>query len=129
MTPVRLLLWAALVLALAACGAAAPPTPVPPPTLDPLAEGRRMHLIWCSGCHAVEAGAPAGLGPNLAGVATLAAANPDGLSAEAWLRREILDPNAVTTEGYPPGLMPLIYGQSLSAEQLDALVAFLLTLE
>lgn len=121
----RALLVVALLLALAACGAAAPPTPAP----DPAAEGRRLFVIWCSACHAVEPGAPAAIGPNLAGVAALAAANPDGLSAAAWLRREILDPNAAITQGYAPGLMPTTYGQTLRPDQLDALVAYLLTLE
>ncbi len=122
MIRIRTLVWLTLLLALAACGAAAPAD-------DPVAQGRRLFAIWCSGCHAVEAGAPAGIGPNLAGVAGRAAANPDGLDAAAWLRRETLNPNVAIAEGYAPGLMPATYGESLRPEQIDALVAYMLTLE
>lgn len=116
--------WTMLLFALVACGAAGPSDPA-----DPVADGRRLFGLWCSGCHAVEAGAPAGAGPNLAGVATRAAANPDGLGAEEWLRRETVMPNAAITPGYQPGVMPGDYGQRLRPEQIDALVAFMLTLE
>ncbi|HMQ30587.1 MAG TPA: cytochrome c [Chloroflexaceae bacterium] len=115
--------WLALLLALAACGAAAPGTPA-----DPAAEGQRLFALWCSGCHGVEPGVPDTLGPNLAGVATRAAANPDGLSAADWLYRETATPNATIAPGYSPGLMPA-YEQSLRPDQLDALVAYMLTLE
>lgn len=117
------LLYTVLLIVLAACGAAQPDG------TDPAAEGRRLFAIWCSGCHAVEAGAPDGAGSNLAGVAGRAAANADGLSAEEWLRRETVAPNAALTPGYPAGLMPGDYGQRLRPEQLDALVAYMLTLE
>ncbi len=110
--------------ALVACGAAqAPATP------DPTAGGKRLYTMWCIACHAVQADAPGGAGPNLAGVATRAAANPDGLSAAAWLRRELVNPNAVLTQGYRPGFMPTSYGQTLRPDQLDALVAYMLTLQ
>jgi mono/diheme cytochrome c family protein len=118
-------LFAALLITLAACGAAAQPDTTP----DPAAEGRRLFTIWCSGCHAVAADAPAGIGPSLAGVAGRAAANPEGLSAADWLRRETVDPNAVITPGSSAGLMPANYEQSLRPEQIDALVAYMLTLE
>lgn len=86
-------------------------------------------MLWCSGCHAVEAGAPAGVGPGLAGVAGRAAANAEGLGAAEWLLRETVSPDAVLTKGYSAGLMPPTYGQSLTPAQLDALVAYMLTLE
>lgn len=121
----RSLLFTICLLALAACGASMSVVPSPAPGDD----GERLFTVWCLGCHALEEGAPATVGPNLAGVATLAAANPDGLSAEEWLRREILDPNAVITQGYTAGLMPTNYGQILRPEHLDALVAYMLTLE
>ncbi len=112
----------ALVL-LVACGAGAPSPP------DPLAEGQRLFAIWCSGCHTLAVDGPTALGPSLAGVANTAAANPAGLSAEEWLRREIVEPNAVLTPGYQPNLMPTSYSQSLRPEQIDALVRFMLSLE
>jgi cytochrome c len=65
----------------------------------------------------------------MAGVATRAAANTDALSPEAWLRRELLQPNAVISPGYSSGLMPTSYAESLRPEQIDALISFMLTLE
>ena len=34
------------------------------------------------------------------------------------------DPNAVVTEGYQPGVMPQNFKDSLSSEEIDALVAY-----
>jgi mono/diheme cytochrome c family protein len=62
-------------------------------------------------------------------VAARAAANPDGLSAEEWLRRATVQPNAEIAPGYQPGLMPANYGEILSPEELDDLVAYMLSLE
>ncbi len=120
--PLRLLSVLTLLLVLVAC--AAQPEPA-----DPAARGERVFRAQCLGCHGLEPGAPEALGPNLAGVASRAAANPDGLSAADWLRRATIDPSAEIAPGYKAGLMPGGYGQSLSPQQLDDLVAFLLTLE
>lgn len=128
MTPRIILAWTILLLALVALGAcgagAAPASPA-----DQVASGQRLFNIWCSGCHTLDPAGPTALGPSLAGVATRAAANPDGLSAAAWLRRETLDPNANLTPGYGPGLMPSNYEQTLRPDQIEALIAFMLTLE
>jgi mono/diheme cytochrome c family protein len=95
----------------------------------PAAAGEALFGRWCVGCHTVEPGGTATLGPNLAGVASRAAANPDGLDAVAWLRRETLQPDAVLAPDFAAGLMPATYEQSLSAAEIDALVAYMLTLE
>ncbi|MFV9506664.1 MAG: c-type cytochrome [Oscillochloridaceae bacterium umkhey_bin13] len=118
------LLWSLILIALvvmSACGA-------PQTNTDPLAEGQRMFTIWCSGCHALDPNGPVALGPGLAGIATRAADNPDGLTAAEWLMRETVNPNITLAPGYAPGLMPGDYGQRLRPEQLDAIVAFMLTL-
>ena len=121
----RCLIGIILLLMLAACGTTAQSASTP----EPASEGRRIFGLWCGGCHAVTANAPAGVGPGLAGIATRAATKPDGLSATAWLRREVVDPNAAVTPGYTPGFMPTTYGRDLRPDQLDALVAYMLTLQ
>jgi cytochrome c len=118
----RLLIVLALLLALAACAAAADPD-------DPASRGEALFRANCLGCHAVDPDAGAALGPNLAEVATRAATNADGLSAADWLLRSTVEPNAEIAPGYQPGLMPGNYGQILSPEELDDLVAYMLTLE
>lgn len=115
-------LWLLLLALAAGCGRS-------PAADDPAAAGEALFRRWCTGCHTVEPGGAATVGPNLAGVATRAAANPDGLDAAAWLRRETIQPNAVIAPGYNAGLMPTNYEQSLDPAEIDALVAYMLTLE
>ena len=71
----------------------------------------------CASCHTLaEAGATGTTGPDLDEVV------PDLSDAE--LKQSIEDPDAKITEGFQPGLMPR-YGDSLSAQQVDALVKYL----
>ncbi len=42
------------------------------------------------------------------------------------MRESIVDPDAQIAEGYQPGVMPSNFGDTLSDEQLDALVKYLL---
>ena len=42
-----------------------------------------------------------------------------------YVRQSIVDPNAVVAAGYQPGVMPPNFGDTLSPEELDALVAYL----
>jgi cytochrome c oxidase subunit 2 len=44
--------------------------------------------------------------------------------SEDELKQSIEDPDAEVAEGFSPGLMPR-YGESLSEEQVDALVQYL----
>jgi cytochrome c oxidase subunit 2 len=71
----------------------------------------------CKSCHTLaDAGATGTTGPNLDDVV------PD--LSEAEVRESIVDPDAEVTEGFQAGLMPR-YGDSLSEEQVDALVKYL----
>jgi cytochrome c oxidase subunit 2 len=71
----------------------------------------------CKSCHTLaDAGATGTTGPNLDEVVP-------GLSDEE-LRQSIVDPDAKITPGFPPGLMPR-YGDTLSEQQVDALVKYL----
>jgi cytochrome c oxidase subunit 2 len=72
----------------------------------------------CDSCHTLaDAGATGTTGPNLDEVL------PD--LSEEQIRQSIEDPDAEVTEGFAPGLMPR-YGDSLSEEQVDALVDYLM---
>ncbi|MGL6280676.1 MAG: cytochrome c oxidase subunit II [Gaiella sp.] len=78
----------------------------------------------CGGCHAFgPAGTDAEVGPALDDLT--AAAEAAGQELPDFVRESIVDPNKVVTEGYQPGVMPGAYGDSLSAEEIDALVAYL----
>ncbi|MBI4298111.1 MAG: c-type cytochrome [Chloroflexi bacterium] len=78
----------------------------------------------CSVCHAVGR---AGVGPDLAGVATRAATRVEGLTAADYLRQKVLDPRANPVARYP-AIMPSFQGQ-MTDDQLKALIAYLMTLE
>ncbi len=74
----------------------------------------------CGGCHTfAPAGSDAQVGPSLDTV------DPRGRPLEEFLLESIEDPNAVLAEGYQGDVMPNTYDKSLSEEQLDALVQYL----
>ena len=74
----------------------------------------------CGGCHAFEpAGTDAQVGPSLNEV------DPGGADLADYMRQGIVEPNAVLAPGYQPDVMPQTYGESLSEEQVDALVQYL----
>jgi len=82
----------------------------------------------CKTCHSLEPGAVI-VGPSLAGIATRAGNMVSGVSAEDYLRQSILEPDAYLVEGYPASVMPKVWGEHLSEEQVNGLVEYLLTLE
>jgi mono/diheme cytochrome c family protein len=82
----------------------------------------------CSVCHSVEPGVEL-VGPNLSGVANIAGDRVPGLTADEYLLQSIVDPNAYVVEGFPAGQMLDIFEETLSSEEIDALVAYLLTLD
>jgi mono/diheme cytochrome c family protein len=72
----------------------------------------------CGGCHTLsQAGTTGATGPNLDQV--LAGMTP------AQISQSITDPNATISAGYPPGVMPQNFGQTLTPPQLQQLVAYL----
>ncbi len=78
----------------------------------------------CSGCHTFKpAGSNGAVGPSLDNLA--ADAKKAGEDVDVYVRESIVDPNKVVVSGYAAGVMPGSYGQSLSAAELDGLVAYL----
>lgn len=72
----------------------------------------------CAGCHTLEAAdADGSVGPNL----------DDALRGKdaQFVEESIVNPDAFVEEGFSADLMPENYGDDLSREELDALVAFL----
>jgi mono/diheme cytochrome c family protein len=73
----------------------------------------------CGGCHALAAAEAGGqVGPNLD-------EELPGQSA-AMIEKSIVDPNAEIVQGFPANVMPANYGQTLSPEELEDLVQYLL---
>ena len=110
---------------------------------DPVAVGQalfRQTPPGCFACHSTAAGVNV-VGPSLSGIATTAAARVTAADytgkatdAAGYIRESILLPNASLAPGanYSANgvsLMPPGFEQSLQPAQLDALVAYLMTLK
>jgi cytochrome c len=65
--------------------------------------------------------------PYTAGTATKAATRVPGLSAEEYIHESIINPDAYVVEGWEAGDMYAEWAEDLSEQQIDDLVAYLLT--
>jgi len=119
----------ALGLLLAACGAPDPAQPADPADeFSPQeAQGKRLFSQYCGACHSV-AGQATIVGPAMAGIATRAETRIEGMSAHDYLIESILDPGAYLVPGFD-NLMPSTWGTTLTGEEMDAIIAFMLTLK
>jgi cytochrome c553 len=107
---------------------AAAPERTPDPRID---EGRLLFTEGaegapaCSVCHSLTGEAL--VGPTLQDISQSASRRLSGMSAEDYLYNSIVSPNTYQVPGYESGSMYQFYGSSLSEQQIDALVAFLMT--
>lgn len=144
----------AIAVAAAACGGgsssapAAPAAPVaqqPGPATGGNAENGKALFsqsvlagnAGCVTCHSLEPGKVL-VGPTMAGIGTRAATTVPGQTAEQYLRESIVNTNAFLARGCnandpqaqcAAGIMPQDWPQKLSEQQIDDLVAYLLTLK
>lgn len=88
--------------------------------------------IWmCSQCHSNTPDELRLIGPGLWNVAVRAETRVEGQTAVEYIRNSILHPNDFIAPGdpaFPPGLMPQDYEEVLTEEQINDLIAYLLTL-
>jgi nitric oxide reductase subunit C len=115
----------------------------PPASTDPVAVGDALFHAPVTGCFACHSTAPGVnlVGPSMAGLAartarTIADDDYEGAARtpEDYVRESILQPSAYLVPGemYSDegrSLMPAHFGQALKPEQIDALVAYLMTLK
>ena len=71
--------------------------------------------LGCVGCHVID-GQGGSVGPELTNVYE---------QGEDYVRESIVMPNAVIADGYQPNIMPQAFGEQLSDEQLDEIIAYL----
>ncbi len=86
--------------------------------------GHKLNNYICLHCHSLDGSE--GRGPSLQGISERAADRVPGLSAAEYIRQSILEPDAYIVEGtkYQMGRFP---GKLLSEEEIEDLIAFLLT--
>ena len=78
----------------------------------------------CGSCHAfTPAGSDGAIGPKLDNVA--ADAKKAGEDPAAYVKESIVDPNKVLAPGFQADVMPGNFGDTLSPQEIDALVSFL----
>ena len=115
---------------LAACGGAASAKSIGDPEHGKTLFNQAMirEAPGCVTCHSVEPDKVV-VGPSLAGVARRAGQRVPGKSASDYLSECITSPNAYVVEGFPSGVMYQKFEQVLAEDEINDLVAYLLTLE
>lgn len=115
---------------LAAAAPASAQSASSPPSGTPAEQGRYWFShppAMCSTCHSLEPNVVV-VGPSLAGVASRAAARVPGEDAATYLRTSIVNPSAYIVPGFVDA-MQKNFGTTLTGDQIDDLIAFLLTLQ
>jgi mono/diheme cytochrome c family protein len=110
-------------LLLVACGGSSSLSSADPA----LAQGERVFKKECSICHSVKSGETL-VGPSLAGIAKRAATRIEGLDSREYIQLSIIKPSEHVVDGFVD-LMPSGFGKSLSEDDLDGIISYLLTLE
>lgn len=82
----------------------------------------------CITCHSLDPNTVI-VGPSMAGIASRAGSREPGKSAEDYLKESILTPDTYLVEGFPAGTMPQVWADELSDEQVNDLIAYLMTLK
>jgi len=149
----NLLILAFLPILAAGCSGATPTAPMPVPAatevvmaisdeqlasaaaIGDIAAGEELfkqpvdgvqHSLSCSTCHSLDGKATQD-GPTLAGISAVAAVRVAGMSDVDYLRQSIVDPAAFRVGGEWRFPMPHQYADLLSEDQINNLIAFLLT--
>jgi len=81
-------------------------------------------LFSCAECHSLDGSDS--IGPTFQGIGERAGQRVAGLSAEEYLRESIVDPQAYVVEGFF-FRMPGVIGPLLTEEDINNLIAFMLT--
>lgn len=98
---------------------------------DPAARGDRLvRTNGCIGCHSLDGAALPG--PTWKGAYGSQVQLADGSTVtvdDAYLLTAIIDPNAQVHQGFPPGLMPATYKNTLTDQQIQDMIEFIKTVK
>ena len=90
-------------------------------------KGKQLFTQNCAACHATTPDTII-VGPSLDGVATRGGTRIPGLDARSYIEQSIMDPDYFTVDGFQD-LMPKTFAKTFTGEELDSIVAYLMTLE
>jgi mono/diheme cytochrome c family protein len=129
------LVVASLAVVLGACGGeTSPQTSSIPAVVTISADGEDLFSRTvlagsggCINCHSLAPGKVL-VGPSLTDIGVTAADRIPGTSARDYLLQAVIDPDAFLVEGYEGGRMPDVWAEGLSAEEIAALIDYMLTL-
>ena len=125
MKKIMSLLLGLITLGLAACSAAKiEPTPTPNALVI---QGQKVFNARCATCHALVPDTII-IGPSLSGIATRAETRVPGMSADEYILLSILRPGDYIVEGFN-NVMITNFAKELTNEDMNALVAFMMTLK
>ena len=79
--------------------------------------------IPCASCHSLDGTRI--VGPSFQGLLERAGSRTPGLDAESYIRQSIREPSAYVVHGYDD-VMPKVYGEKLTEEDINDLLAFLI---
>jgi cytochrome c oxidase subunit 2 len=98
--------------------------------LPPVERGAKLaELKGCVGCHSADGSQ--GVGPTWLGKFGSEETLDDGTTVvvdEDYLHNSIINPNAQIVAGFQPNLMPSIYGDTLSEEDINSLIEYIKSL-
>jgi cytochrome c2 len=92
-----------------------------------LALGRTIFSQRCASCHSLSPNIVI-TGPSLATIRDVAAGRVPGQSAQNYIRNSILNPSDYIVADFPD-VMQKNFGDVVSSREVDALIAFLMSLE
>jgi cytochrome c2 len=82
----------------------------------------------CNTCHHVDSEDRL-IGPGLLNISTRAETRVEGQTAEEYIHNSIVNPSAFVVPDYPDGLMPQVYADIYSEEDIQDIIAYLFTLK
>jgi len=101
------------------------------PSTDPIVRGLGLAKSQgCAACHSTDGSTL--VGPTWKGLYGSQVTLTDGTTVtadDAYLRESILDPNAKIVKGFAPNLMPPTFGKTLTADQINDLIAYIKSLK
>jgi len=87
----------------------------------------KNHVIGCISCHSLKTEIQT-VGPSLKGLSLRAGLLIPNLSAQQYIKQSITNPDAYIVAGFSPAVMFSHYKDELQADEIEALVSYLMTL-